>query len=232
MNKEIIEKIKKLLALSESSNEYESNTAMLQVQKLLVKHKLSMKEIEEYGAKEPINVVNDMSDICMTTGKWKGILTMVICDNFGCYCYSQSKDRKTYVSFVGKDEDVTVCKIVINYAIDCIKSRVDLFKRQYKREGRSTRGLEVTYALSFIKGLKEAFEEQKKANKQEWGLVLVKDPEVEKAWNQLSLRSGATYRPTVVNDRDVRDSAYNDGKNFSVSDRIANEDSDDTRYLG
>ena len=73
MNKEVIEKIKKLLALSESSNEHESSTAMLQVQKLLVKHKLSMKEVEEYGEKEPINVVNDMSDICMTTGKWKGI---------------------------------------------------------------------------------------------------------------------------------------------------------------
>ena len=231
MNKEVIEKIKKLLALSESSNEHESSTAMLQVQKLLVKHKLSMKEVEEYGEKEPINVVNDMSDICMTTGKWKGILAMVICENFGCYCYSQSKNRKTYVTFVGKDTDVTVCKIVLQYAIDCIKSRVDSFKRQYKREGRSTRGLEVTYALNFIKGLKQAFEEQKKANEQEWGLVLVKAPEVEKAWNELSLRKGSVYRPTVVNDGDVKNSAYEEGKRFSVSDRIANDGSDNTRYL-
>lgn len=231
MNKEVIERIKKLLALSESSNEHESSTAMLQVQKLLVKHKLSMKEIEEFGEKEPINVVDDMSDICMTTGKWKGILSMVICDNFGCYCYSQSKNRKTYITFVGKDTDVTVCKIVLKYAIDCIKSRVDSFKKQYKKEGRSIRGLEVTYALSFIKGLKQAFEDQKKANEQEWGLVLVKDPEVEKAWSELSLRSGEKYKAKVVNDNNLRDSAYQEGKNFSVSDRIAKEGSGDTKHL-
>lgn len=230
MNKEVIEKIKKLLALSESSNEHESNTAMLQVQKLLVKHKLSMKEVEEFE-KEVVNVVNDMSDICLTTGRWKGSLALVICENFGCYCYSQKKNGKTYVTFVGKDSDVVVCKIVLEYAIDCIKSRVTSFKRQFKREGRSTKGLEATYALSFIQGLKKAFEEQKKANEQEWGLVLVKDPEVEKAWSQLTLRK-TKYRPTVVNDIDIVNSAYNDGKRFSVSDRIANDGSDNTRYLG
>lgn len=71
MNKEVIEKVKKLLALSKSSNEHEASTAMLQVQKLLVKYKLSMREIEEFEGKQTVNVVEDLSDISTSTGRWK-----------------------------------------------------------------------------------------------------------------------------------------------------------------
>lgn len=222
MNKEVIEKVKKLLALSKSSNEHEASTAMLQVQKLLVKYKLSMREIEEFEGKQTVNVVEDLSDISTSTGRWKGSLAMVICDNFGCYCYAQTKDRKSYVTFIGKEEDVTVCKIVIKYAIDCIKSKVKIFKKQYKEEGRSTTGLEMTYALSFIRGLEQAFKNQRKENEDEWGLVLVKDPEVEKVWNNLGLVSSRKCKVKVVKDSQLRNQAYEDGKNFSVSNRIAN----------
>ena len=42
MDEKLIEKIKKLLALSESSNENEAKIAMLKAQELLAKHKLSI----------------------------------------------------------------------------------------------------------------------------------------------------------------------------------------------
>ena len=47
MDTKVIEKIQKLLALSESSNENEAHAAMLRAQALLAKHKLSLKEVKE-----------------------------------------------------------------------------------------------------------------------------------------------------------------------------------------
>jgi cysteinyl-tRNA synthetase len=53
MDEKIISKIKKLLALSKSENEHESQNAMLKVQEMLMKHKLELKDVEEYDI-EPI----------------------------------------------------------------------------------------------------------------------------------------------------------------------------------
>ena len=49
MDENIILKIKKLLALSKSSNQNEAQNAMLKAQKLLIKYKLSLQEIESYS---------------------------------------------------------------------------------------------------------------------------------------------------------------------------------------
>lgn len=46
MNEKIVLKIKKLLALSKSENQHESQNAMLKVQEMLMKHKLSLKDVE------------------------------------------------------------------------------------------------------------------------------------------------------------------------------------------
>lgn len=48
MDTKIIERIQKLFALSESSNEYEAQVAMLKAQQLIVKHKLSLREVKEF----------------------------------------------------------------------------------------------------------------------------------------------------------------------------------------
>lgn len=48
MDEKLVKKIQKLLALSESSNEHEAQSAMLKAQELLIKHKLSLKEVKEF----------------------------------------------------------------------------------------------------------------------------------------------------------------------------------------
>lgn len=45
---EVIIKIKKLLALSKSTNKNEAQNAMLKAQQLLIKHKISLQEVESY----------------------------------------------------------------------------------------------------------------------------------------------------------------------------------------
>lgn len=219
MNKEIIEKIKKLLALSESDNEHEANASMLQAQNLLAKYKLSLRDIKE-EEKEPINVVDQSLSIVRRNLTWRSSLAKVIADNFSCYCYLSRVGDKKQIQLLGKEEDVKVCEVVIQYALENIESNVNTLKKQYRKEGKSTRGLENTYALGFIGGLKVAFEKQKKTNEEEWGLVLTKDKEVEEAWGSLTLTKARKSKLTTSGDRSVYDKAYDDGTKFNMSNKV------------
>ncbi|SHH56763.1 DUF2786 domain-containing protein [Sporanaerobacter acetigenes] len=219
MENNIIIKIKKLLALSESSNEYEAKVAMLKAQELLAKHKLSLKEIEEH---EDINVMEGKTNITFRQGKWKGKLADLIAENFGCYHYYGTNRTHTII-FMGKDEDVTVCKMVLEYAVDSINSVVNRLRYQYRKEGYSTKGLENDYALGFIEGLEYAFEEQKQEN-QEWGLVLARDKEVVEAYEKKEFIGSINTNTNFQGFNEAYFKGVEDGEKFSISDKIVGDE--------
>lgn len=216
MDTSVILKIKKLLALGESSNEHEAKLAMLKAQELLAKHKISLKEMNEY---QEVNVVEGKTNVTFTKAKWKGRLAKVIADNFGCYYFFRTRRNNT-VMFIGKDEDVTVCRIVIEYAIDSINSVVKRLRYEYRRDGYSTKGLENDYALGFIKGLENAFEKQKQEN-QEWGLILVKDKEVTDAYEKKEFTRKISINSKFQGFDEVYSQGIKDGEKFSISNKIA-----------
>ena len=215
----IVLRIKKLLALSESSNEHEAKLSMLKAQELLVKHKISLKEVEKH---KDVNVIEGKTKITFRQGKWKGQLADIIAENFGCYHFYRTNKTHTII-FMGKDEDVTVCIIVLEYAIDCINSVVRKLRYEYSKEGYSTKGLENDYALGFIEGLSNTFEKQKEAN-QEWGLVLVKDEAVIDEYKSKKFKGSINTDAKFQGFGDVYYQGVEDGENFSISDKIAGEE--------
>lgn len=218
MNDKIILRIKKLLALSESSNESESKVALLKAQELLVKHKLSIKEVKEFKQYNS-NIKEQISNISFTKAKWKAKLAKIIAENFGCYYYFRTR-RTHKIVFFGREEDILVCNIVLEYAVDCINSKVRKLRYDYNKKGYSTRGLENDYALGFIEGLDYMFEEQKRKN-QEWGLVIQKDPEVVDAHNQIKFAKTINTNTSFEGFSEVYSEGCKDGENFSISDKIA-----------
>ncbi|AWI03555.1 DUF7168 domain-containing protein [Clostridium drakei] len=77
---------------------------MMMAQRLLVKYKLSIMDIEQYG-KESIKVNENKTGIKFRGANWKSNLSQVIADNFGCYLFYRT--RKTHeICFYGKEEDV------------------------------------------------------------------------------------------------------------------------------
>lgn len=221
-----VEKIQKLLALSESSNENEAKLSMLKAQELLAKHKLSLKEVKEF---KTTNIKEKRTNISFTKAKWKAQLARVIADNFGCYHYFKTRRSHTIV-FFGREEDVTVCNIVMEYAVDCIESAVKRLRYQYAKDGFSTRGLENDYALGFIEGLQEKYEEQKKAN-QEWSLVLVKDAEVVEAYKRIKFNKTINTATQFQGYSDAYKIGHKDGKKFSISDKITEGDTEENLAL-
>lgn len=221
MEKEdIIVKIKKLLALSESSNENESKNALLKAQELLIKNKLSMEDIKE-NETEKVEVSTEITDITFTRAKWKSRLADVIADNFCCYNYILRSGTNRIV-FMGKKEDVLVCKIVYSYAIESIKSTVKRMQYHFYKRRISVRGLETDYALGFIEGLKKSFEEQKSKN-QEWGLVIIKDSKVVEEYKKITFTKTANFNSKYSGFSKAYEAGEKDGKRFNISDRIANE---------
>ncbi|AAK79946.1 hypothetical protein BJV85_001889 [Clostridium acetobutylicum] len=217
MDTKIIEKIQKLLSLSESSNENEAKIAMLKVQELLLKYKLSMKEVKEHEIYNE-EVKEKVSNISFTKARWKAYLAKIIADNFGCYHYYKRK-RTNIIAFLGKEEDIVVCNIVLNYAIDSINSIVKRLKYKYSKQGYSTKGIENDYALGFIKGLLEKFEEQKRANT-EWGLVLLKDKEVVEAHKKIKFNGRLKVSAKYNGHNDIYLRGHEAGKKFSITDKI------------
>ena len=223
INIKLIEKIKKLLSLSESNNENESKVAMIKAQELLIKHKLSMKEVTDFKISN--NKIEDKkTNISFTKAKWKGTLAGIIAENFGCYNYFKTR-RVHKIVFFGKEEDVVVCNIVLEYAIECIETNIRSIRRNYAKNGISTAGVSNDYAIGFIIGLGEKFEEQKKENT-EWALVLVKDKDVVEAFNEKVFSGSLDINPDFKGHTDIYNKGLREGKNFSISDKIAEGDNE------
>ncbi len=195
---------------------------MLKAQELLIKHKLSMKEVKEFKVNNS-SIKEKISEVTFTKAKWKAQLAKVIADNYGCYLYFKTRGNHTIV-FFGREEDALICNIVLEYAIDCINSIVKKIRNVYLKNGLPIRGLENDFALGFTRGMKDKFEEQRKKN-QAWGLVLVKDVEVVQAYESIEFEKSIDATTVIQRDARIYSIGYGQGKSFSISDKIAASES-------
>ncbi len=215
----IVEKIQKLLALSESPNENEAKSAMLKAQELMVKHKITMKDVQE-DVKQDV-IITTTSQRFKNT-KWKAILAKVISDNFLCESVTSQNgsNHVCRISFVGHVEDVDICIAVYNYAIKFVDKNVAKLRRARYDAGHSAKGLEEAYAVGFCHGLRENYMAQIR-NNTEFGLVLVKDAEVKTALEKLN----PIKRDVKFNQSSMMEGflGYMDGRTFTMADRLEGE---------
>ena len=99
---------------------------------------------------------------------WVLRLSKVISKNYCCESFSRrEKGKQTYkLYFCGLNEDVEICMIAFKYATDCIQSEIKKRKQKGKLFNYTNELITSMcngYAYGFIKGLDEAFEEQKRA---------------------------------------------------------------------
>lgn len=226
MEQEIVKKIKKLLALSSSDNTHEAESAMLKAQELLAKHNLQLSEIEEHKIR---NAIEDVTNITFTKAKWKGRLAKIIASNFRCEMYYKTY-RNHKVTFLGLEEDVVICKVMTEYAIECIKKETNKIAKIYRERGDSAKGIENDFALGFIGGLSKKFEEQKQKN-QEWGLVLIIPKEVQEAYDTIKFTGKGVKPPTYKGFKDVYFRGVEAGENFDIN-RLEDRNTEQVSLIG
>lgn len=213
------EKIKKLLALSESSNEHEAKAALLKAKQLMMEHKITESDLVD---KKELGVKKVESTITYSSRRdpWIDRLTGVLAENYLCrFVESRNWGRQTKnVQFWGLEEDVEICLKVFEYAVDCIRSQCKRIRKEnfdYSAQSRSI--LCNGYAMGFILGLKEAFEEQAESIKSEWGLVPTMSEEVVHSTDDLKEVRANNIKASGI----YKLSGYADGKNFDMRNRVA-----------
>lgn len=225
------DKIKKLLALSKSPNEHEAQSALAKAQQLMVEHKISMAEVED---KEQRKAHEHLAGVTYSARRdhWILRLSQVISKNYCCESFSyREQGKQTYkLYFCGLNEDVEICMIAFKYAMDCIQSEI----KQRKSKGKLfnyTNELITSmcngYAFGFIKGLDEAFEEQKRAAAQSeanWGLVLSTPPEVKQRMSELGARTTTFQSKQAAKlSKSDYEVGKKDGRDFDITKRVAGE---------
>jgi len=224
MNDRIKERIRKLLKIAEDSPyPAEVETALLKAQELMALNGLEDGDIDP---SERGDVEEKEIDLGSRAERWKLLLVAVLAENFRCmtYRYISRKVRRdggkgsspvvhSVVVILGRGEDV---KIVFDAFCRCVTA-VSRFAMEYrKRTEERWRTVRNSYFMGFVRGLEDRFEEQRKKNP-EWGLVLVRDPEVESAYEALGLKNGGASR-TVLRGQNAYADGYARVKGFSLED--------------
>lgn len=219
MNDRIKERIGKLLKVAEDSPyPAEVEAALLKAQELMAINGLTEGDI---NPSERGDVVEKEIDLGGRAERWKNCLAAVLAENFRCMTYRSRRvrhggDSVAFCSFVvilGRSDDVN---IVFDAFCRCVLA-VTRFALEYRAKTKSRwQTVRSSYFTGFVRGLDDRFEEQKRQNP-EWGLVLVRDSEVESAYEALDLGNAPASR-AVLRGKDAFAEGYAKGKGFSLKD--------------
>ena len=210
-NSNIISKIEKLLALAGNNpSETEAPAALLKAQQLMAEHNLDMAQFKDQPQEKKEAVVEYFKGY-HNTG-WAISLAKVICDNFRC---TLMRAAGYGLVFVGLKEDVAICRAVFTFASQTLDKNMMKLRRQYRKQGLPTDGISGDYAAGFVAGLKAKYREQ--VEKNNWGLVLVKDALVEQKAQEIrnpkaKARSGKKLNRS--GDMGLYTKGYLDGKSL------------------
>ncbi|WP_031516812.1 DUF2786 domain-containing protein [Desulfofalx alkaliphila] len=210
VEEKILNKIRKVLALTKSTYQEEAHTALLKAQELMAQHGLTMAEVEATQEKcEDKQVV----DTCVAEKRrnywYEKNLSKIIGDNFRCHCYV-SPGRGIY--FIGLKEDVEIATEVYHYALNTMLYLSTDYVKRYQEQTISNQRLKNDYYIGFLKGLGDKFKAQ--VETKGYALVLVKDALVIQAVNDKKLTKGQSSKIVIGGSSDARDAGYRDGRSF------------------
>lgn len=198
----IVERVKKLLALSQNNpSQEEAESAALKAQQLLAEYHISL---EEFEAEDDIDV--DVSDVGGTK-KWRFVLAKIVADNFRCKTFAKGNN----VAFYGHQPDVAVAKETYEYLFK-VAQRAGRHEAHvaFNASGTSA-GVYNSYVLGFADGVKKALDKQCTA------LRLVVPEEVNTAYNEYSAdfsvrRNNVVCRGNIDDMAKARNAGFEHGK--------------------
>ena len=217
---EINEKIKKLLRLSKSDNEYEARLALARARKLMAEYKLDIKDFDDTNKK----VIKKVTDMYYTGYKnsYRLYLVNAIAERYCCASYTcyMKGSTKRYIALMGYEEDIDVVINLLKYADSCINK---WFSNKKKEDylgcsNEYLNGLKNDYGAGFAEGLSVLLDEQMKCEEnQEWGLVMVVPEEATKYVESLRT-SGIKVNSSGSNNARIK--GYTDGYNTKLNNQL------------
>lgn len=205
----VILKVQKLLARSQSSFEAEAQTALLKAQQLLAKHNLSMADCEEVGV---VGEVTHVRTEFSAYNAWVRQLGHITADNFCCDILVVHRGSYYRVVFVGFETDAKIAAQIFEYSAAFVDRRGSNVAQTYNDKGLSSRGIKADYIQGFLAGLKQAYAIQRTST--EFSLALVVPQEVKAEMSKY----GSGSFPNASWGRgsaEARAKGYHDGQEYA-----------------
>lgn len=224
MDKEtVISKIQKLYSLGESSNENEAQAAIAKARQLMAQYHIEVSELNMGHPDEEADS-QECEDIRFTkrNGWWKMLVAKVIAEHMSCkVAFSQTAyGSKTYtVLLFGFPEDMTICRMTIDYAIASVQAIAGVRSRGYQST-KIRRIIENSVGFGFMQGLEEHYKKQDK--EEGWGLVLTTPEAVQKRFDDETEISHAHASQDYI-DPSAYSAGYRAGSSFGTTERIEAE---------
>ena len=211
----IIERIRKLLALSENNpNEHEAVSAALKAQKLIAEYDVQELEITgEECRRVPVQVQGDY----YVGKRWCIYLANAVAKNFRCRAYRHNERRMRrgsahVIRFVGFELDAKAALLTYNMLVEVGEHLAREEAARYRRLYGSSQGVKNTFLFGFVKGVCAELEKQSQA------LMLVVPSEVNDYYSTLGVKRSA--KQTYYYVYDAKDAGFEAGRDAVRSRRM------------
>lgn len=229
----ILDKIQKLLALANSSNENEAKAASARAQALLTQYNLTMVDAEatadKYGKefvdsgrqRMPIQWKFVQSllrefffiEIVQTKRRMKPDINTASQEEISDYLFGRPKLEICYIMF-GQPHNIEVAKYVRDFLMRAFE---DSFKTYRKETGASVKAKQ-SYYMGLYQGLQEQLLAARQEVEQETGLVVVPDADLNDfIQDAFSNKLTTTKNSTTIRDKQAMTAGYEKGKDMSVA---------------
>jgi hypothetical protein len=213
MNKEI-DKIRKLLKLSESPNIHEAQKAMAKAQELAYKSGIKITEVTD---EEETIISKSATKKRTRTPIEEREIASILANNFRVKVYQRFdwNDMSTII-VIGLSSDVELFQAVFSFAIQSYRILKNRFLSEFKSNHPRIRKISKitnTYLFGFLSGLKLKFRQ----NVEKYALTVTAPDCVEDALHNLKLAKGKQGRePKFSMDATVWNRGYTDGKTVEI----------------
>ena len=188
-NDKILDKISNLMKRAREADDAEGEASILLAQKLMVKHNVSLSDVELFDSKSEVNASSVQFGRLLW---WQRMLAASLAEQFRCRSVLSGKNK---VVFYGMNDDARIASEVYEGAIMHIKYRRSKMSYATKSEKNS-------YIKGFICGLIDRLEEQRKSLVSESTELMVLVPqEVNDHVDQIT--NGSKARISVPDDLDI-----------------------------
>lgn len=193
----VIEKIKKLLSLANSSNEHEAALAAAHAQRLLAEHNLGMADID--ASHKPDTADRIEMEAAKNLPKWVRYLSSGVCSAFDCQAIHHPANGK--LTFIGVGADAQVAAYTFTFLLRTIKRLCSTYMKQHAGLPMTARNRELmrqSYYLGAVSTITARLGEQKNSTPvTSSALVPVKDALIKQAMNEIgnirTMRSRRSY---------------------------------------
>lgn len=167
-----IQKIRKLFALSNSSNLHEAQSALLQAQKMMAQYNIVTVEMDENETFEHIQ------ESCKgdPAKPYVRNLAAIIAENFRCKHFYRGKT----IVFFGRPDDVSIAAESFRYALRFINRESRKIYKDVKERTGSGKGVVNSYAFGCLIGIKKTLDQQATA------LMIVTPQDVTDAFDEMA----------------------------------------------